>query len=171
MQEKIQKIENRVKELFDEADLRYCGEQYFFKYHITVVKGLALELAKNRPVDNEILTLACILHDIGYIYDPTNHTNPDYARKIMEEFNVEAGVKDKVCSCIAIHEKSEPDACAKNLGISAEAGILQLADKLSHTNPNFLRMMKKNKKQDFEGWMLIKLKKLEMCLKENIDLL
>jgi len=160
MQEKIRKIEKRVEELFNEADIKYCGKKYFFNTHIKKVKELALKIAENHKVDREVVVLGSLLHDLGYIYEPSNHNNPIYAREIMEEFGVDDEVIKRVCKIVENHKKCEaPDI---------ETRIVQLADKLSHLNIDFLRMIKKIKKDDFENWFNKKLKTLEICLKKNI---
>jgi len=163
MQKEIQKIESLVKRLFDEADIRYCGEKYFFNNHIDKVKKIALELTKNQKVDKQVILLSCILHDIGYIYNPNNHTDPSYAKKIMKEFCIDDNTIKKVCYCISNHEE-----CTGNI---IEARILQVADKLSHLEIGFLKMMKKIKGDYFINWLNTKLEKLELCLKKNIEIL
>lgn len=161
MQREIQEIEDRVERAFDKADIRYCGEKYFFNSHINKVKQIALELAKNQEADRRVVLLSSILHDIGYIHTPNNHTDPIHARKIMEEFNINNNVVEKVCYCISNHEKC-------NDGV-LEARILQLADKVSHLDIKFLKMMKKVKRDRFADWLDIKLGRLEECLKKNIE--
>ena len=100
------------------------------------VKELALKIAENHKVDKEVVVLDSLLHDIGYIYEPNNHENPIYARKIMEEFEIEDEIIKKVCKIIENHKK-----CGAR---DMKTRIVQLGDKISHLNIDFLRMMKKN---------------------------
>ena len=79
----------------------------------------------------------------------------------MEEFEIEDEIIKKVCKIIENHKK-----CGAR---DMETRILQLADKISHLNIDFLRMMKKIKKDNFGDWFNKKLKTLEICLKKNIE--
>ncbi len=138
MIEKIKSVEREVENKFNKADMDYCGFEWFYKYHLCIVKDFALRLAKILNVDRDVVHLSAILHDIGYIIDPNNHVNSglNEAKIIMKKHGFEDKLIKKVLYCIEMHDKLE-------FPKSPEARIIQFADIVSHTNPNFLNIMKK----------------------------
>lgn len=162
MIEKIKDIESEIERRFNKADLDYCGFQWFYRNHLSVVKDTALSLAKIFNADEEIIYLASILHDIGYLIEPKNHLSSGMkeAKKIMEKNGIGNEIIEKVLYCIEMHDKMIYPK-------TPEARIIQIADAISHTNPNFLSSMKKIKKEKFDDFLKRKTKKIEWILGWN----
>lgn len=158
----INNIEKEIEERFYESDTRYCGFVWFYKNHLCVVKDTALKLANILDANKEIVHLAAILHDIGYITDPENHIESSIkeAKLLMKKYGINDGDIEKVIYCIQLHDKLE-------LPITLEARIIQVADAIAYSHPEFLSSMKKIKGKDFNRFLEKKRKKIKWALGWN----
>lgn len=123
------------------TEIRLFAEKYLSKdpcpahnmEHVMRVYHLAMKLAEGEDVDNEVIQIAVLLHDIGWlreIQDPSGNT--DHAiesAKIAEPFLKELGYSntkiDHIKKCITSHRYR-----TDNKPESLEAKIVFDADKL-----------------------------------------
>ena len=102
MNSKITKIKKLVEEKFDKDD---------WKYHILSVVKYAKKLAKIYKVDEEIVELAALLHDIGRIEikdDKEHHIiGIPRAEKILREHNYSEDIIKQVLHCVESHRISK----------------------------------------------------------------
>jgi len=121
----IEKVRNYVIETCEKLNRI---EDY--KYHISVVEEICVNLAKRFNANEEILRISALLHDIGRIkFGPKNHeeTGAIEAEKILKEFNLENEKIEKIKECIREHRHEKP-----SIPISLEAKILKIADAYAH---------------------------------------
>ena len=121
----IEKVRNYVIETCEKLNRI---EDY--QYHISVVEEICINLAKRFNVNEEILRISALLHDIGRIkFGPKNHeeTGAIEAEKILKEFNLENEKIEKIKECIREHRHEKP-----SIPISLEAKILKIADAYAH---------------------------------------
>jgi uncharacterized protein len=121
MVKKIDKIRELVKNEAEESD---------WKYHILPVVKYAKELAKIYVVDEEVIELAALLHDIGRIKfnDEDHHISGAIeAEKILEDQGYSTEIIKEVKHCIESHRGSQN---IKPETISAK--IIANADAMSH---------------------------------------
>ena len=158
----IKEIEKEVKKRFDESDVKYCGFKWFYKNHLLIVKKLSMELSDVLKANKEVVHLAAILHDIGYLTTPEDHVNGSVkeSKKIMERYEIDKNIIQDVLYCIEMHDKMK-------LPKTIEARIIQVSDAISHTHPQFLSSMERIKKDNFEIFLEKKRKKLEWILGWN----
>ena len=119
----IEKIRNYVIEI-----CKKLNRIEFYKYHVSVVEEICINLAKRFNANGEILKVSAILHDIGGIkFGPRNHeeTGAIEAEKILKEFNLENEKIEKIKECIKEHEKP-------SIPLFLEAKILKIADAYAH---------------------------------------
>ena len=118
----LEKIREIVKKEAEEED---------WKYHIVPVVEYAKKLAKILKVDEEIVELAALLHDIGRLknVDNENHhlTGAVEAEKILKEHNYPEPVIEEVKHCIESHRGSEDIAPRTII-----AKIIANADAMAH---------------------------------------
>jgi len=98
MNKNIAKIRKLVKERFEEKD---------WKYHIVPVLKYAKKLAKVYKVDEELVELAALLHDIGRVKienDEVHHIiGIPEAEKILKKFNYPEKIIKEVKHVIESH--------------------------------------------------------------------
>lgn len=100
--------------------------------HSERVHATALYIGRQMDADPKILSAAAILHDIGRRHETENQGSichaakgAKMAKKILEDFNFEARIIDKILHCIATHRYR-----GDSIPLSLEAKILFDADKL-----------------------------------------
>ena len=117
----IDKVRNAVKKHCDEKD---------WDFHIILVVNYAKHLAKKEKVNEEIVELAALLHDIGRVkFGGKNHeiTGVPEAEKILRRLNYSNDVIEEIKHCIRSHRASK-DYPAK----TKIAEIIRDADAISH---------------------------------------
>jgi len=119
---KIDKIRNLVKKEFEEID---------WKYHILPVIKYAKKLARIYKVDEEIVELAALLHDIGRAkikYDKEHHIlGVPKAEKILRRFSYPEKVIKEIKHCVESHRTSKGPKPKTMI-----AKIIANADAMSH---------------------------------------
>ncbi|MFH1376846.1 MAG: HD domain-containing protein [Candidatus Woesearchaeota archaeon] len=101
-----------------------------WKYHFIPIVKYSKQLAKSQNVNQEIVELAALLHDIGRIkHGGKNHdiTGIPEAEKILKKLNAPRKVIDEVKHCIQTHRGSK-DFPPKTI----IAKIIANADAMSH---------------------------------------
>jgi len=102
MPKKIDKIRRLVKERFEETD---------WKYHILPVIKYAKKLAKEYKVDEEVVELAALLHDIGRIEmkDSVEHhiIGIPRAEKILRKHKYSEETTKQVLHCVESHRTNK----------------------------------------------------------------
>jgi HD superfamily phosphodiesterase len=117
----IEKVREYVIETYEKSNRI---EDY--KYHISVVEEICANLAKRFNIDEEILRISALLHEIGKIKGSFEETE-----KILKEFNLESEKIEKIkkflneYSYYYSYEKQQTP-------ISLETKILKIADAYSH---------------------------------------
>jgi uncharacterized protein len=148
----IKKIEQLVKERFEESD---------WKYHIAFVVKYAKKLAKIYKENENIIELAALLHDIGRAKienDQMHHiTGIAEAEKILKDFNYSEDIIKEVKHCIESHRR--------NVGPKPKtmiAKIIANADAMAHFDalPVFFywKGKRKDKFEDILDWADKKIK-------------
>jgi putative nucleotidyltransferase with HDIG domain len=98
MNNKITKIRQLIKKRFEEND---------WKYHIIPVVKYAKKLAKIYKVNEEIVELAALLHDIGRVKfedDEEHHlVGVPEAEKILKKYNYSEKVIAEIKHCVESH--------------------------------------------------------------------
>jgi len=122
MDKNITKVRRLVKERFEEVD---------WKYHILPVVKYAKKLAKIYKVNEDVVELAALLHDIGRVKledDEKHHiVGVPEAEKILRKFNYPEKVIKEVHHCVASHR---PGKGPKPKTMTAK--IVANADAMSH---------------------------------------
>jgi len=125
-QEKIQQIEDEIKQLF----LSHSEEawQVFWFLHLKFVIEKSKELAEKYDGDLEVVWLSAILHDVTQLENPEDHhltgAQKAYENLVGKGFSVE--VAEKVKNVILTHRVNQYKP--ENL----EQKILATADAISH---------------------------------------
>lgn len=150
---KISKIRQLVKNMYEEKD---------WKYHIVPVIKYAKKLAKIYKVDKGLIELAALLHDIGRIditHDEDHHiVGIPQAEKILKRFNYPEQVIEEVKHCVASHRINKGPKPKTMV-----SKIIMNADGMAHFDilPLFFWWRKGRKECSFEGtlqWVEDKLK-------------
>lgn len=150
---KIEKVRKLVKSKFEEND---------WKYHMLPVMKYAKKLAKAYKVNEELVELAALLHDIGRVdmkYDEYHHiVGVPIAEKILKKFNYPEKVIKEVKHVIASHRTSKGPRPKTMV-----AKIIANADAMAHFDilPVFFWWRKGKKEYSFEDalqWVANKLK-------------
>lgn len=90
--------------------------EYRFRHSIRVA-NIGAEIAKKENFNVEAMTIACLLHDIGYIHtfnceeDWRNHgrTSAKIAKEYLETLDLSEEIKQEICYGIAIHVDDKAD--------------------------------------------------------------
>jgi len=117
----LDKIRELVKKEAEDSD---------WKYHISVVVKYAKQLARILKVNEEIVELAALLHDIGRIkFSNENHeiTGVAEAEKIMKAHKYPLSVIGEVKHCVESHRGSKDVPPRTKL-----AKIIANADAMAH---------------------------------------
>lgn len=116
---KIREVRKLVKSKFKEHD---------WKYHIVPVVKYAKKLAKEYKVDEEVVELAALLHDIGRVsikHDEDHHVvGVPEAERVLRKFNYPEKVIEEVKHCVASHRTSkgpEPKTMIAKIIANADA--------------------------------------------------
>lgn len=123
-------------------------EEDDWKYHIIPVINYSKKLAKIFKVDEEIVELSALLHDIGrFRIGDENHdiTGVPEAEKILKEYNYPESVIDEVKHCIETHRASKDKKPETKI-----AKIIANADAMAHFDILPLLFYWRGKKQSFE---------------------
>lgn len=140
MSKKIDKIRQLVKREHEESD---------WKYHILPVVEYARKLAKIYNVNEEIVELAALLHDIGRAgkRDYENHhiSGVTEARKILKKSNYPKAVMEEVIHCIESHRGSK-DIEPRTM----TARIIANADAMAHFDVLPIFFYRHDPKKSFE---------------------
>lgn len=133
-----------------------------WKRHINLVAKYAKLLAERLRVDEEIVELGALLHDIGSIkFGEENHeiTGQAEAEKILKKLGYDQGVIEEVKECIRSHRGSKD---VKPRTIVAE--IIANADAMAHfvSIPTLFRVgleRNGNNEEKAANWILEKLER------------
>ena len=134
----ITKVRKVVKKEADEAD---------WKFHILPVLKYAKLLSKKKKVNQEVLELAVLLHDIGrFKYGGKNHevTGIKEAEKILKKFKYSPEIIKEIKHCVASHRRY-----SKVKPKTEIAKILVNADAMAHFDILPVFFYWRSKKQTF----------------------
>ena len=121
-------------------------DEELFNNHISLVTDYCISLAKHESLDEELLALCCLLHDIGKIrFKNKDHniTGALEARKILEEQYYDKERIDIICEAILVH--SSNSSCPKDCFYGE---VLRCADGLAHLDMVFLFVVAQYKKSN-----------------------
>jgi len=105
----------------DHAQRLFLDEAHQGKYlkrweHTLRVAAVGLQIAQSEGFDAQAMTIACLLHDIGYL---ACQTDEDYqhhgahsarmARDFLESIGYDACLTEQICYGILIHTEEEAD--------------------------------------------------------------
>jgi len=128
--------------------IRNEAEEDDWKYHIVPVVNYAKKLAEKMKVDQEIVELAALLHDIGRLkFGDKDHeiTGAPEAEKILKAHHYPQAVIDEVRHCVESHRGSK--TVPPN---TIPAKIIANADAMAHFDVLPLFFYWRSKKGDFE---------------------
>ena len=118
MTENIKKTLDFVKGSFDSCPFfaeNPADGQYRFE-HTLRVAHLGAEIARKEGLDEEALTIACLLHDIAYSreipaggWNEYGRVGARIARPFLEGLGLDAETINEICYGIAIHVDDEAD--------------------------------------------------------------
>lgn len=130
MEQNISRTIDFLKEQFDKS-IYMSKNQKYKKYrleHTMRVANIGKEIAKKEGLNEETLTIGCLLHDISYINefhseeDWLNHgrNSAKIARPFLETLQLNNEQVDEICFGIAIHvdDKSDFPGESSSLAIS-----------------------------------------------------
>lgn len=122
----IKKVEKEAREFFVGAS--GCHDWT----HVERVCNLALNIGRKEKADLSVLTLACLLHDIGRKEEMASRGKFCHAEKgaeiagqLLQKYNLDQNVVDNICHCIISHRYRN-----NNIPKTIEAKVLFDADKL-----------------------------------------
>ena len=123
MDERIEKVKELIKDLSKGDD---------WDFHQTVVQKYAIQLAKIKNADLELVQLASLLHDIGRLKHPDQGEIHDIigvpeAEKVLKELNFPEETINEIKHAVEAHRGTD-DRPAKTL----LAEIIRNADAMSH---------------------------------------
>ena len=139
----LEKIRQIVKNEANEAD---------WKYHIAIVVNYAKKLAKKLKVDEEIVELSALLHDIWRLrFGGKNHGNTGIpeAEKILKEYKYSQDIINEVTHCISSH--SSKTTFPKTI----IAQIIANADAMAHMDVLPVSIYLRAQKHSFEEVLTI----------------
>lgn len=116
MTNNIEKTILFIKEKFKSADALE-GFDWKYRYeHSLRVAGIGREIALKEGFDEEALTIACLLHDIGYInckteedYNVHGYISAGIAREYLTSIDFNPGQVDTIVYGIKIHTEATED--------------------------------------------------------------
>lgn len=122
----IKQIENKAKKYFTSAS--GCHDWA----HVERVRDMAMAIGKKEKADLQILTAACLLHDIGRRAEMENggstchaEEGEKIARKFLKKLKIDAAIINNICHCIICHRYRN-----EHVPQTIEAKVLFDADKL-----------------------------------------
>jgi uncharacterized protein len=114
MTENIRKTDAFIREKFLSGE---NGEKFDWVYryeHSLRTAGIGQRIAREEGLDEEALTIACLLHDIGYInckteedYDVHGRLSAEIAREFLASISYNTDLIDTICYGIKIHTEPE----------------------------------------------------------------
>jgi putative nucleotidyltransferase with HDIG domain len=114
MTERIAKTIAYLKEYLEKGSV-IKDVQYRFNHSLRVA-SIGQKIAGREGLDEEMMVIACLLHDISYAHinsdeDWRNHgrTAAAIARPFLETLKIDAGMIEEICYGIAIHVDNEAD--------------------------------------------------------------
>jgi len=163
----ISSLEEDVRRRFNNQDKKHAGFPWMYENHIKLVRQEAEILLKEYPeADEQVVLLASVLHDVGYLKDHKNHEEVGFskAKEVLSEHEIELDQSQLEILDEAITEhgySGEPE--------KLEARIVASADALAHLYPCFWianSKVKGNNLQEFYDWMENKINKdrKKICL-------
>jgi len=116
----IEKAEKFVKNYF----LKFSNPGHDW-LHTSRVRNLALSIGKDFKINQSVLEIAALFHDVGYIENKKFHApaSARTAKDFLKDFNLEKGFIDIITKSIIEHENIDEPTYL-------EGKILQDADKL-----------------------------------------
>jgi uncharacterized protein len=125
-QEIIKKIEKEAKKFFVGAS--GCHDWT----HVERVCSLAMNIGRKEKADLSVLTVACLLHDIGRKEEMASRgkfchaeKGAELANKVLKKYNLDQNIVDNILHCIISHRYRN-----NNIPKTIEAKVLFDADKL-----------------------------------------
>lgn len=122
-----------IKQIEIEAKKFFVGASGCHDWsHVERVRNLALNIGKREKADLSILTVACLLHDIGRKEEMESkgkichaEKGTELADKILHKYKIDQEAIDNICHCIVSHRYRN-----QNIPKTIEAKVLFDADKL-----------------------------------------
>jgi len=137
--ERLQKLEAKVKALYEEKDRRRADwADWLGEHHVFVVADFATDLASKHGANEELARSAALLHDIADARMERNNerheqASLDIARELMKETGYTDGeielVVDDAIRYHSCHGDEHP--------ASVEGKILSTADSMAHLKTDF----------------------------------
>jgi len=132
-------------------------------------------LAKDKKLNNEILELAVLLHDIGrFRHGSKNHekTGKKDAEKILKEYNYSKEIIQEVKHCIETHRitnktKTKYAEILSNADVMSHFDFLAYFHTLSKTKDFYKIIRKFKKKLDYEWKYKLTIKKAKKLTKNK----
>ena len=149
-----------------------------WKYHILVVLKYAKLLSKGLKVNQEILELAVLLHDIGrFRHGPENHelTGIEEAEKILGKHHYSKKTINEIKHCIESHQRHQILPNTKYAEIVANADAIAHFDFLAYfytlsKTEGFENLITKFKRKlNYEWKYKLTLKKAKQLAKPKYD--
>lgn len=160
MKEKIEKVRQLLEKEFKDTDWRY---------HMLPVVRYAKELAKIYKVDEDVVELAALLHDVGLIdikNDAKHHiVGVREAERILKELEFPSEVIDEVKHCVESHRRDKGPSPS-----TMTAKIVANADAMSHFDIFPLFFYWRADRYSFDETVDWVEEKIEDNLKEKITL-
>ena len=174
MTERVQKTLEFLREQFEKPayfQKEPSQKNYRFEHSIRVAH-IAAEIARAEGMDEELMTIAGLLHDVGYgqdfpeDYDWNNHgrDGAHIARPFLEELGLSETEVNEICYAIAIHVDDEADFEWERTAFSETVGDADNIDRF-----DTYRIYETVKYKGFEeleldgriGWLKTRLEQLE----------
>ena len=119
MTERVEKTLAFLKGKFENTEYfqkESTQKKYRFEHSVRVA-NIAAQIARDEGMDEELMTIAGLLHDVGYgqdfpdDYDWNNHgrDGAHVARPFLEELGLSDGEINNICYAIAIHVDDKAD--------------------------------------------------------------
>lgn len=122
-----------------------------YRCHVQFVRDIGIELARAHDVDEQLIEIACLLHDIGRDQELPGEDHPDTGARIVRELLVDTALTlddvELIARCVKNHGEQLPDA-------SIEEKIVLTADAASKVlyHEAFMLMCKKQTYGEKLAW-------------------
>jgi putative nucleotidyltransferase with HDIG domain len=119
--------------------------------HVQFVRDIGVELARTHHADEQLIEIACLLHDIGRDQELPGEEHPETGARIVRELLTDTALTadevELIAQCVKHHGEQSPDA-------SIEEKIVLTADAASKVlyHEAFMLMCKKQTYEEKLAW-------------------
>lgn len=170
--ERLQKLEQRVKELYEEdSPNRTEWASWLADNHVFVVADYATELAKSYGANEELARVAALLHDIADVkMKRSDETHEAESLRMARELMQEAGYSEEEIKLVVDDAIRYHSCYGDERPASKEGKILATADSLAHLKTDFYifatqALGRENTLEEIKDWVL---KKIDRDLNNKI---